>query len=69
MFVVYLCIIGSKLFVATLCGNVRIECENANMVNTAADCSCHMSNLPSNEAESPLVPKDKCSCHGIVIIL
>jgi len=43
--------------------------KNANMVNTAADCSCHMSNLPSKEAEiNPLVPKDECRCHGIVIL-
>ena len=39
------------------------------MVNTAVDCSCHMSNLPSKEAEiNPLVPKDECRCHGIVIL-
>ena len=39
------------------------------MVKTAADCSCHMSNLPSKEAEiNPLVLKDECSCHGIVIL-
>jgi len=27
VFVGYLYIIASKLFIATLCGNVRIECE------------------------------------------
>jgi hypothetical protein len=40
--------------------------QNANMVNTAADCSCRVTNLPSEEAEiNSLMPKDECNCHGI----
>ena len=39
------------------------------MVNTAANCSFCVSNLPGQmQRINRLVPEDSCSCHGIVML-
>ena len=46
-----------------------LSVKNVFVVNTAANCSFRVSNLPGQKQRiNRLVPKDNCSWHGIVIL-